>query len=134
VSRLILGERPSSGGPHPTILASPTTRQLDRIMPDWRLSFDTCNIWPYHDTDEDMIDIDYLLDSRRYEVIVALGHIVAKELGLPRAPWLSWHELGGVAVLKMPHPSGLNRWWNDPVNRTFAQLAMTRAIRHCSVS
>lgn len=133
--RLILGERPSHGGPHPRITESSTTRQLDRICANWRHSFETLNVWPFADRELDKLDVNALIDRDRYDVIVALGFTVSQELGLShRSTWLSWHERDGVSILRLPHPSGVNRWWNDPVHRTYASLALAQAIRHCPVN
>jgi hypothetical protein len=54
------------------------------------------------------------LKGRR--VLVA-GKRVAAAFGM-RAEYLEWvdHEAGFEAVV-IPHPSGVNRWWNEPKNR-----------------
>lgn len=36
-------------------------------------------------------------------------------------PVLNWVSIGPVTVAIVPHPSGLNRWWNDPINATMAR-------------
>jgi hypothetical protein len=135
VRRLILGERPSSGGPHPTITASSTTRQLDRLRHTWAIEFETRNVWPYADDDRDKLDLDALIKAHEHDVIVALGFVVSQELGLSlRGHWLSWHRRDDISILRFPHPSGINRWWNDTVNRTYASLALAEAVRHCRVA
>ncbi len=54
-------------------------------------------------------------------VVVLLGRNVARCFGLSKARWFEWHELRGGLVTVAPHPSGRNRWWNDPANREQAQ-------------
>jgi uracil-DNA glycosylase len=53
------------------------------------------------------------LEGRR---VVLLGGKVAAAFGLQQAPLLVWRPLGGAMVAVAPHPSGINRWWNDPRN------------------
>ena len=68
------------------------------------------------------------LEGRR---VVLLGGRVAAAFGLHRAPLLVWQPFHGAWVAVAPHPSGLNRFWNDPRNvrraqqfwRTFAAQA-----------
>lgn len=43
--------------------------------------------------------------------LILLGKRVAKAFGVEQ-PWFWWVD--NIAVV--PHPSGLNRWWNDPQN------------------
>ena len=51
---------------------------------------------------------------------VLLGANVCRCFGLPFEPINSYpSELGTIFVL--PHPSGLNRWWNDPQNLSDAK-------------
>jgi hypothetical protein len=33
-----------------------------------------------------------------------------------RGPYLQWGEHRGRLVATLPHPSGINQWWNDPAN------------------
>jgi uracil-DNA glycosylase len=116
-------------------MESSTTRQIDRLCPDWRDTFDTRNVWPYARTRDDKIDVNALIAKGRYEVVVALGFTVSRELGVSQtARWLSWHERDGISILKLPHPSGANRWWNDPAHRALASMALAQAIHHCPVS
>jgi len=47
------------------------------------------------------------------------GRKVAAAFGLPRsdlAEWMWWYPLRGGFVTVIPHPSGVNLWYNDPVN------------------
>lgn len=59
----------------------------------------------------------------RYKRIVILGRNVAKAMGCPKREYLEWFDYGSdmPQVAVMPHPSGLNRWWNDPRNTETAK-------------
>lgn len=122
---IILGERPSKGGPYRTIEPSSTTRQLDRLRPGWELEFKTMNVWPYAWCDEERVDVD-ALDA---PIIVALGSNVLAELGLFTGRWLEWQTRGDSYVLRMPHPSGVNRWYNDATNCRRASNALKVAVK-----
>lgn len=49
-------------------------------------------------------------------VVLLVGRLVARAFGEGGRPWFEWFDLRGVRATVVPHPSGLNRWWNDPVN------------------
>lgn len=48
--------------------------------------------------------------------VVLCGRKVADSFGVG-APLLGRAERGGAVFYVLPHPSGRNRWWNDPENR-----------------
>lgn len=72
-----------------------------------------------------------LIEMLRGRQVVAIGRVVGRALtGTACEGWMRWAvldpsglssrtDLGVVAVL--PHPSGLNRWWNDARNRASAR-------------
>jgi hypothetical protein len=56
--------------------------------------------------------------------VILLGKNLAKAFGL-QADYLEWNYFGwcdrdgktqNMHVVIVPHPSGINRWWNDPKN------------------
>jgi uracil-DNA glycosylase len=53
--------------------------------------------------------------------IVLCGKAVARAFGLKKQPYLDWFRLHGKPAMVLPHPSGINMWWNDPKNKTSAQ-------------
>lgn len=67
----------------------------------------------------------WLYDTRRYERLVMFGKRVAEALVGP-CELLGMYNVGPAAVpaIVVPHPSGLNRWWNDRENWERAREAM----------
>ena len=60
---------------------------------------------------------------------IVLGRTAAKVIGLGNEPWMNWREVHPeyfIAVL--PHPSGIVRWWNDPINADAAAEFMRGAF------
>jgi uracil-DNA glycosylase len=72
----------------------------------------------------------------RDEFVVCLGKRVMLAVGFKTVPWLTWLMMpwpGTVVtgteyrrVAFVPHPSGLNRWWNDADNRLRARKFFNR--------
>lgn len=59
----------------------------------------------------------------RGQKVILLGRRVAAAFGLSDAPLLEWvwgDEACSFRSATVPHPSGLNRWWNEGANRTSA--------------
>ncbi len=60
----------------------------------------------------------------RYPVVLFAGWGVAKRFKFTCQDYLTWCPYGGgkrVAAV-LPHPSGVNRWYNDPVCRSEAEM------------
>ena len=56
--------------------------------------------------------------------VVLLGHVVAECFGMV-GDFLEVHwTFDDRRWLIFPHPSGVNRWWNDPKNRRRARAAL----------
>lgn len=47
--------------------------------------------------------------------VLLLGQRVASAFDV-RMPYLEEFKLHGARTFILPHPSGVNRWWNDPLN------------------
>jgi hypothetical protein len=66
-----------------------------------------------------------ILERLEGRTVMVLGEAVRAALGLPRSPVMTWRP---HSVMRrwctVPHPSGLNRWYNDPVNRVAVVLMM----------
>lgn len=54
------------------------------------------------------------------DVVLLAGLRVAGAFGA-RAGFFEWFELRGRRAAVIPHPSGVNRWWNDAANRERAR-------------
>jgi len=71
---------------------------------------------------------DVLLDWR-VERIVLLGKNVARSFGLRDVPFLAEIRIYGRRFLIFPHPSGVNRWWNERRNERRARQILQRFLR-----
>lgn len=60
-----------------------------------------------------------------YKAIIILGKNVAKALGYRSDEWLEWQKFSRPWVVVIPHPSGINHWWNDKRNRKVAKEFLT---------
>lgn len=58
-----------------------------------------------------------LLECLRGRTVLVAGRSTSNVLWLPAQTELKWAEARGVKYCYLPHPSGLNRWYNDKVNR-----------------
>ena len=71
---------------------------------------------------------DILLDWR-VERIVLLGKNVAHCFGFRDVPFLAEIHIYGRRFLIFPHPSGINRWWNERRNERRARQLLQRFLR-----
>lgn len=54
--------------------------------------------------------------------LLLLGTKVCAAFGIERPEWLEWYARAlWTPMIAFPHPSGLNRWWNDPANAEAAR-------------
>jgi len=58
-----------------------------------------------------------------------LGRRVAEAFGLPPREWLVWTEVMVDLAAAVPHPSGRNRWYNDPRRRRRAERFLRPLLR-----
>lgn len=65
--------------------------------------------------------------------IVALGSKVSRAFGLKFEPF-KLVESSGVFFAVLPHPSGLNRIWNDPLNYSAAKVCVDNLRRKMNFS
>ena len=62
--------------------------------------------------------------------VVYLGRNVARAFGHPRAEFFATlADARATTAWCMPHPSGANRWWNDPVHREEARAFLQMVLR-----
>ena len=71
---------------------------------------------------------DVLMDWR-VERIVLLGKNVARCFGFRDLPFLAEISIYGRRFLIFPHPSGINRWWNERRNERRARQFLQRFLR-----
>jgi hypothetical protein len=71
---------------------------------------------------------DILMDWR-VERIVLLGKNVARCFGFRDLPFLAEIRIYGRRFLIFPHPSGVNRWWNERRNERRARQLLQRFLR-----
>ena len=71
---------------------------------------------------------DVLLDWR-VERIVLLGKNVARCFGFRDLPFLAEISLYGRRFLIFPHPSRVNRWWNERRNEQRARQLLQRFLQ-----
>lgn len=88
------------------------------------------NLWEYPGTRAERYVrlVEEAADDR--DAIVLLGRRVQHAFGLDHAAPFSTvtRNAGrGPVIISIPHPSGLNRWWNDPDHQDDAAIAL-RAV------
>ena len=65
----------------------------------------------------------YALQFGQYDAVFLAGKRVARVFDLHDAEYFERTDLG---VYVVPHPSGINRWWNDPCNREMTREFLER--------
>ena len=60
--------------------------------------------------------------------VVLAGLNVAKAFGHVGRRFLEVWRSGGATFALVPHPSGVNRWWNDPANKEAAAELLGRLV------
>ena len=68
-----------------------------------------------------------LQETNRRWTLILLGVKVCNAFGIERPEWLEWYRsaLWGP-MIAVPHPSGLNRWWNSAENTEAAHLLLSK--------
>ena len=94
-------------------------RLLGQTPEEFERAYDRINVFQTREEFEARNPIpSYLLRPLSlYPVVIALGRTAAKAIGLPPGyEWCVWYPSGdgfGGKRGAIPHPSGLNRWYND---------------------
>lgn len=155
---LLIGEAPGPNGDAGRPLDGPPGRRLERFMgldvtpedlggAQLREMFDVRNLierrmerpegqkgteWPKEEAAKAARRL--LLLMERDQSVVLLGKRVnaafAAAVGgiLPAEFWGVTHIKGGPVFFLIPHPSGIVRTWNDPVNRVRAGMVLWQAM------
>jgi uracil-DNA glycosylase len=99
---------------------------LANVLQRWPGSAGKGDLFPMADARRAAPRLLRALAGRR---VVAVGCAVAKALGVASAlPDLTWRKFALLdAIAVVPHPSGVNRWWNEPGNRD-AAAAFLRSL------
>lgn len=76
-----------------------------------------------------------LVESLRNRKLVVLGRDTLSALGLRgTVPPLEWQHDGSLQWCYMPHPSGLNLWYNDDLHRVAAGLRLEQLYEESNLS
>jgi hypothetical protein len=75
------------------------------------------------------INASNVLLDWRVERIVLLGKNVARCFGFGDVPFLAEVRIYGRRFLIFPHPSAVNRWWNERRNQRRARQLLQRFLR-----
>lgn len=62
-------------------------------------------------------------------VVLLMGKAVARAFSCDGVEYFEWFDMDGGRAAVVPHPSGVNRWWNEERNRQKARRFLRRAIR-----
>ena len=133
---VVLGLCP--GNDHPTPLfgqaASVSASRMNDLEPTWRVDATGANAWSTRAAYQagEPSNVEQILRETRCRVIVALGREVQDELDVAKAAWFTTTAIRRgdrtIKVVRFPHPSGLNRFWNDPQNVVRARKELRRAL------
>lgn len=56
---------------------------------------------------------------RQYRTVVLLGKRVRRAFGLEYLDYFEKYKYGRATIVVIPHPSGINRWFNSEENRRY---------------
>lgn len=108
---VIVGHSPGKISPNKSITLSRVKQWLNHANV---YDYDWFNLVTYHAPDLKLNEITLkVCDITKYDKIIALGNMAS-----------TWLNRNNIPHLKVPHPSGLNRIWNDPLaeSRTISQI------------
>lgn len=111
---MIVGFRRNSDEEGPAFEGSASGRTLDKIIPSWR----SCTSHNLYKTKTDETDpkpaFEQKLSETEPQLVVMLGRDVEKVLtGKRNHGMLEVFEFMGTNAVVIPHPSPVNRVWND---------------------
>lgn len=61
--------------------------------------------------------------------VILLGKRVAKAFGMRSPAYLEWCDFHGVQYAVIPHPSGINRWYNSTANKSALRRFLSESLR-----
>lgn len=137
---LIVGEAPSSRG-NGVVLGELVGRRLAEAggisLDDYLERTDRVNLFQRPLARWDRVGARFhasLVAIDRTRRVILLGRRVAAAFSLAHLDVLRWYgpattRLAARSLAIVPHPSGRNRWWNDPANRIQAERFLRTALR-----
>lgn len=98
------------------------------LLPAWPGHAGKGSAFPMHDARVAATAMLSVLPTGK--VVIVAGKRAARAFGVKAPAFLSWQFVDGKLLGIIPHPSGVNRWLNDPVNReaTGAFLRKARVL------
>ena len=90
------------------------------------------NLWEYQYTTTSLYVEAIERMAREEDHVLLLGRRVVRAFGLAdRGPFevVSRNAGLGPLIVPVPHPSGLNRWYNAPAHRVVAELVLSSIWR-----
>ena len=138
---LIVGEAPGKGGDPTKPIEGRIGARLadccDLTMAEFLATFDRVNLLQVQPQDGGKGATFNVQEARRVaysmtqhsdwpgRLALILGKRAGAAFGFVQVDYFQKMALYGAIVYVVPHPSGLNRWWNDPEN----ELQMMRFMR-----
>jgi len=117
---IVVGEKLGSGGTRAHL-----ARLLDQDETAMMEPIAWLNLWEYPGTRPETYVAMILLAAGEGDLIVMLGRRVARAFWQSDlAPLETVARIGGPTFLALPHPSGLNRWYNDPDHAEDARVVL----------
>lgn len=140
---IIVGQAPSRSSDPAEPLSGRSGAKLADLcgiaLPDFLARFERLNLldaFPgkagkgdvYVGVGEARVIAENVLAASAGRSVVVLGAVNAAAFRLT-APAFRFQRVGGASVAWCPHPSGVNRWWNDPANAARARRFWRRLAR-----
>lgn len=147
---LLIGEAPGKNEHPPRPLEGRVGRRLATCagisFEEFLERFDRTNLLSVRqDTKEKGFEFDHVAAKAEAErlhrevlqpgqTVVLLGRRVAKAFDMPPDPFVehlrwAWGQRGFIKMYVVPHPSGINRWFNEPTNVSQMNEFMRRIAR-----
>lgn len=141
VKLFLIGQAPARGGdPARPLLGVRSAKRLQELCEmtpeEYEGAFDRANLlpkWLGNAGKGDKFDMKKaraaagrMLPRMVGRRVILLGQNVAQAFGLEQN-YLEWVNVLDARIAVLPHPSGVNRWWNDKTNLGMAKAFMLDA-------
>jgi len=130
---LIVGQAPSRTSNPAEVLRGKSGAKIRELLGLSKRRFIQCTrvnlapLWTGKDGKGDAFEADpdlvitALSLARDHETVLLLGRAVSGALGYGGYEYFEPIKKEKTTFYVVPHPSGINRWWNDPANRRVAE-------------